>query len=179
MDRGLRSKERMKYEGGRRQTTSLTTDVYDPIRPFQTSRILLLLSLLISFGTFACGLKAERRTLPTEVESAVGTVSDDIAAEHYEKIYTEASELWRQDATLEQSIASFKTLREKLGPVENRVLQSATEQTNSGGPLQGRAYIVTYRTEFQNGEGMETFTVVERKGQWLLARYLVTSTALK
>jgi hypothetical protein len=178
MDRGLRFKERMKCEGGGRQATSLTPIVFDPIRPFQPARILLL-SLLLSFVTFACGLKAERRTLPAEVESAVGTVSDDIAAERYEKIYTEASELWRQDATLEQSIATFKTLREKLGPVENRVLQSATEQTNSSGPLQGRAYIVTYRTKFQNGEGMETFTLVERKGQWLLARYLVTSTALQ
>jgi len=169
----------MKCEGGRRKGTSLIADLFDSIRPFQTSRILLL-SLLISLVSVACdGLKAERRTLPTEVESAIGTVSDDIAAERYEKIYTEASELWRQDATLEQSIASFKTLREKLGPVENRVLQSATEQTNSSGPLQGRAYIVTYRTKFQNGEGMETFTLVERKGQWSLARYLVTSTALK
>ena len=178
MDRGLRFRERMKCEGGRRNGISLTTDVFNPIRPFQTSRILLL-SLLISFASFACGLNAERRSLPAEVASAVGTVSDDIAAERYEKIYTEASELWRQDATLEQSIASFKTLREKLGPIQNRVLQSATEQTNFSGPLQGRAYIVTYRTKFQNGEGMETFTLVERKGQWLLARYLVTSTALK
>ena len=86
-------------------------------------------------------------------------VGDDIAAERYEKIYNEASELWRQDATLEQSTATFKTLRTKLGTVENRVLQSATEQENSGGPLKGRAFIVTYRTKFQNGEGMETFTL--------------------
>ena len=168
----------MKCEGRRRKGASLIVDVFDSNRPFQTSRILLV-SLLISIFSFACGLKAERRSLPAEVESAIGTVSDDIAAERYEKIYTEASELWRQDSTLEQSIAGFKTLREKLGPVENRVLQSATEQTNSSGPLQGRAYIVTYRTKFQNAEGMETFTLVERKGQWLLARYLVTSTALK
>ena len=168
----------MKCEGGSRKVKSLIPDVFDSIRPFQTSR-LLLISLLISSFSFACGLKAERRSLPAEVESAIGTVSDDIAVERYEKIHIEASELWRQDATLEQSIASFKTLREKLGPVENRMLQSATEQTNSSGPLKGRAYIVSYRTKFQNGEGMETFTLVERKGQWLLARYLVTSTALK
>src|SRR6266851_9491516 len=142
-------------------------------------RLIALLFLSVSIFAFACGLQTERRGVPAEVEASVGTVSDEIAAERYEKIYTEASELWRQDATLEQSIAGFKTLREKLGPVENRVLQSATEQTNSSGPLQGRAYIVTYRTKFQNGEGMETFTLVERKGQWLLARYLVTSTALK
>ena len=75
--------------------------------------------------------------------------------------------------------ATFKTLRAKLGAFENRVLQSATEQQNSGGPLKGRAFIVTYRTRFQNGEGMETFTLVERDRQWQLARYFVNSTALK
>jgi len=168
----------MKYEGGRMKGASLATGLLRGIWPFQTVRILLL-SLLISFLSLACGPQAERRSVPAEAESAVGTVSDDIAAERYGKIYEEASELWRQDATLEQSVATFKILREKLGPVENRVLQSATEQTNFSGPLKGRAYILTYRTKFQNGEGMETFTLVERKGQWLLARYLVTSTALR
>jgi len=134
--------------------------------------------LLVSLS-FGCGLKSERQTIPPEVESAIDSVSEEIAAERYEKIYNEASELWRQDATLEQSVATLKTLRAKLGLVENRTLQSATEQQNSSGPLQGRAYIVTYRTKFQKGEGMETFTLVERDGRWLLARYFVNSTALK
>jgi uncharacterized protein DUF4019 len=113
------------------------------------------------------------------VESTIGTINEEIAAERYDKIYNDASELWRQDSTLEQSTATFKTLRSKLGAVENRTLQSATEQQNSSGPLKGRAYIVTYRTKFQNSEGMETFTLVERDGRWLLARYFVNSTALK
>ncbi len=134
--------------------------------------------VLVSLVTVACGLQTERRGVPAEVEAAVGTVSDDFAAERYEKIYKEASELWRQDATLEQSTATLKTLRERLGPVENRTMQSATEQQNSGGPLKGRAYIVSYQTKFQKGEGMETFTLVERGGRWLLARYFVNSTAL-
>jgi hypothetical protein len=127
----------------------------------------------------ACATNQASRTIPSEVESTIGAISDDIAAERYERIYNEGSELWRQDATVEQSIATFKTLRSKLGAVENRTLQSATEQQNSGGPLKGRAYIVTYQTKFQNGEGMETFTLVERNGHWLLARYFVNSTALK
>ncbi len=145
------------------------------------SRILLVsfVILFVSLFGFACASNPERRRIPSEVESAIGTISEEIAAERYDKIYNEASELWRQDATLEQSIAAFKTLRTKLGLVENRMLQSATEQQNSSGPLKGRAYIVTYRTKFQNGEGMETFTLVERDGRWLLARYFVNSTALK
>lgn len=133
----------------------------------------------IALFSFGCAANQGNRSLPPEVESAIGTINDEIAAERYDKIHNDASELWRQDATLEESTAKFKALRTKLGPVENRVLQSATEQQNSGGPLKGRAFIVAYRTKFQNGEGMETFTVVERNGHWLLARYFVNSTALK
>jgi hypothetical protein len=138
-----------------------------------------VLILLVALLSFACAASPERRSLPPEVESTIGTITEEIAAERYEKIYNEASELWRQDATLEQSTETFKTLRTRLGTMENRTLQSATEQQNSGGPLKGRAYIVTYRTRFHNGEGMESFTLVERDGRWLLARYFVNSTALK
>ena len=137
------------------------------------------LVLFVSLLSFACAADPGRRTIPPEVEAAIATISEEVAAERYDKIYNEASELWRQDSTLEQSTASFKTLRTKLGLVENRMLQSATEQQNSSGPLKGRAYIVAYRTKFQNAEGMETFTLVERDGRWLLARYFVNSTGLK
>jgi hypothetical protein len=144
------------------------------IRPFSCALI-----LIVAVTGFACSSNRAGGAVPPEVESTISTISEEIAAERYEKVYNEASELWRQDATLEQSITAFKTLRTKLGPVENRILQSATEQQNSGGPLKGRAYIVTYRTKFQNGEGMETFTLIERDSRWLLARYFVNSTALK
>ena len=133
--------------------------------------------VLISVLGFACKV-SERRTMPPEVESAIASVGDDIAAERYEKIYTESAELWKQATTLEESVNTFKTLQTRLGPVETRTLQSATEQENSGGALKGRAFIVTYRTKFRNAEGMETFTLVERNGRWLLARYFVSSTAL-
>jgi hypothetical protein len=140
---------------------------------------LILIALVFLVFSFACAANPGSRSLPSEVESTISTINDEIAAERYEKIYNDASELWRQDASLEQSTATFKALRNKLGKVENRTLQSAMEQQNSGGPLKGRAFIVAYRTKFQNGEGMETFTLVERDGRWLLARYFVNSTALK
>jgi hypothetical protein len=163
----------MKYESGRMKRKHFRPKVFYSIRPFQYSFILLITLAGVSCNT------SERRTVPAEVESAIGTVSDDIAAERYEKVYTEAADLFRQDATLEQSVSTFKTLQTKLGAVESRTLQSAVEQQNSSGPLKGRVYIVTYRTKFQNGEGMETFTLVERNHDWLLARYFVNSTALK
>ena len=149
--------------------------------PLHTKRVFVshLCLLFVLLFAFACATNQSSRNLPPEVESAIGTINDEIAAERYDRIYNDASELWRQNATLDESTATFKTLRTKLGPVENRTLQSAMEQQNSGGPLKGRAYIVAYRTKFQSGEGMETFTLIERDGHWLLARYFVNSTALK
>ena len=96
-------------------------------------------------------------------------VGDDIAQERYEKIYNESSELWKQDVTLEQSNEVFKTLRAKLGKIESCSLHSATEQQNSGGPLKGHVFILSYETRFERGEGMETFTLIEENGQLVVS----------
>ena len=135
--------------------------------------------MLLAF-TFACGLQGLQVVrVPSEVQEVVNNVGDQIAQERYEQIYNESSNLWKQDVTLEQSNQTFKTLRDKLGRVENRSLHSATEQQNSGGALQGHVYILRYETRFERGDGMETFTLVEQDGRWLLARYFVNSTALQ
>lgn len=162
----------MSAASGTTRYSSVTAKMFSSKRSVHFPALLFIVIL-----SAACAV-SERRTMPPEVESAIASVSDDIAAERYEKIYTESSELWKQAATFEDSVASFKTLRTKLGAVESRVLQSATEQENSGGALKGRVFIVTYRTKFQHGEGMETFTLVERDRKWFLARYFVNSTAL-
>jgi hypothetical protein len=127
----------------------------------------------------ACALKGERSGIPAEIQTVIDGVSDDISQERYEKIYNEASDLWKHDTTLEQSTDAFKSLRMKLGKVESRTPRSVTEKHNSDGPLKGHAFIITYQTKFERGDGMETFTLVEQNGHWLLARYLATSTALQ
>ncbi len=141
------------------------------------------LSTLIFFVSIltlsACRQDAERGRVPIEVQEVVTNVGDNIAQERYEQIYNESSDLWRKDVTLEQSNEVFKTLRTKLGKVESRSLNSATEQQNSSGVLKGHVYILTYETRFERGEAMETFTLIEENGRWLLARYFVNSTALK
>lgn len=139
----------------------------------------LVMAGLVSISGAACSLQSERRGVPSEVTAVVDTVTEDIDAERYEKIYQEASDLWKQELSLEESSETFKTLRTKLGKVKSRGLHSATEQHNSGGTLQGEVFILTYRTEFERGEGMETFTLVKRDGRWMLARYFVNSMALK
>ena len=134
---------------------------------------------LVLFAGSACGIQSERRGVPPQVEAVVRSVGEDIDAQRYEKIYSEAADLWKQESTIEETVASFSTLNEKLGKVKHRALHSATEQQNSGGVLKGEVFILMYRTEFEKGEAMENFTLVKRDGQWQLARYFVSSTALK
>ncbi|HEY6660758.1 MAG TPA: DUF4019 domain-containing protein [Pyrinomonadaceae bacterium] len=145
-------------------------------RELSVSTLILFISILT---VSACRQVAERGRVPTEVQEVVTNVGDNIAQERYEQIYNESSDLWRKDVTLEQSNEVFKTLRTKLGKVESRSLHSATEQQNSSGVLKGHVYILTYETRFERGEAMETFTLIEENGRWLLARYFVNSTALK
>lgn len=143
-------------------------------RSVKTATVVLVLAI-----ASGCGQRAERSRVPSEVQEVVTIVGDQIAQERYDQIYNESSDRWKQDVTLEQSNQVFKTLRTKLGKVESRTLHSATEQQNSGGVLKGHVYILTYQTRFERGEGMETFTLIEQDGRWLLARYLVNSTALQ
>ena len=141
--------------------------------------LILLIVLLSVLSVAACRGDVDRGRVPTEVQEVVTSVGDDIAQERYEKIYNEASELWRRDVTLDQSNEVFKTLNTKLGKVSSRSLNSAAEQQNSGGPLKGHVFILSYETRFERGDGMENFTLIEENGNWRLARYFVNSTALK
>ena len=136
--------------------------------------IALFLMLIMS----ACK-EMERSRVPSEVQEVVTNIGELIDQERYEQIYSESSERWKQDVSLEQSNEVFKTMRTKLGKVGSRSLHSAAEQQNSGGVLKGHVFILSYQTRFERGEGMETFTLIEENGQWRLARYFVNSTALQ
>jgi hypothetical protein len=132
--------------------------------------------LIFNFALFAgCTLKASRGGIPPRAQATIDVVSNDIAEGRFDKIYTEAAEEWRQAATLEQSNATFKTLKDKLGGVKNRSFHSATEQDTTS----GHSFVITYNTSFERADGMETFTLVERDNRWLLTRYFVNSDALK
>ena len=146
---------------------------------FHAPAICSCLLILLLFTLTAACRQAERARVPSEVNEVVANIGEQMAQERYEQIYNESSELWKKDVTLEQSNEVFKTLRTKLGKVETRSLNSAMEQENSGGVLKGHVFILSYVTRFERGEGMETFTLVEENGRWLLARYFVNSTALQ
>ena len=139
--------------------------------------------MLVVFGLAlilaACNQGARRNGMPAGAQAALDAAIADIDAVRYEKLYNEAADEWRKAATLDESRATFKTLHDKLGNVRNRDLQTAREEQTSTGPISGHSLVVVYRTSFEHGDGMETFTLLEHNGRWYLARYFVTSDALK
>ena len=133
--------------------------------------------LLCAFLFPACG--EERRAVPPGAQAVVDGVTEDIAAGREAKVYAEAAEEWRAQVTAEESGRKLARLRERLGRVRGRTLHSGREQQSASAPLSGHSLELVYRTEFERGEAMEKFTLLERDGGWLLAGYSVNSDALK
>ena len=143
------------------------------LRRSTTAAAILLLSL-------ACGVEQKRSGLPSSAQSSIDNITDDLARGDYEKIYAEAADEWRQTASADESRAHLERIRNALGNVLSRAQLSAQERDNaSGGEFAGHTLSVTYNTKFERADAIETFTLIERQGRWLLARYAVNSNALK
>ena len=138
-----------------------------------------ILGLCAALFSTACNKSEKQLGIPPGAQATIDAVTADIAAAQDEKIYNEAAQEWRQASTLDETKEFFKTLRTKLGNVKSRAFHMARGEQNTGGAEPGRSFIVQYQTSFERAEGMETFTLVERQGRWLLARYFVNSDALK
>lgn len=129
--------------------------------------------------SLACTRGQRRAGIPSDAQTVIDTAIQDIDAERYEKLYNDAGDEWRKDATLEESRATFQRLHEKLGRAQVRNLDTAREERTGTAPIPGHSLIAVYQTQFERGDGMETFTLIEHGGKWYLAKYFVTSTALK
>jgi len=127
----------------------------------------------------ACSQGIRRSGVPAGAQAALDRSLEDIDAGRYEKLYHEAANEWRNESTLDESKATFQRLRDKLGNVRTRNLQSAREEQTSTAPIKGHSVVIVYQTTFERGEGMETLTLLEHGGQWYLARYFASSSQLK
>jgi hypothetical protein len=121
----------------------------------------------------------ERRDIPPAAREAVERVTEDIAAGRDAKVYEEAAEEWRSAVGAEENARLLGRVRERLGRVEARTLHQGREQQSASPPLSGHALELTYSTRFERGSGVEHFTLLERRGEWLLAGYSVSSDLLK
>jgi hypothetical protein len=138
---------------------------------------LLFIFLLFGVLCVACNPDPRQSGIPPLAQERIDEVAADISLGRYEKIYNEAADEWKRTTTLEQSNAIFDRLKTNLGSVKGRAYQTA--RAEQSGQVSGQTLVVRYHTTFERGEGMETFTLVERDGRWLLAKYFVNSDALK
>ena len=141
--------------------------------------VAIVTALLLVVAAPACKVNETRSGLPAAVQAAIDNVTDDIAAGRDEKIYAEAAEEWRRAATPEESRAMLARVREVFGRVSSRALIEGREQQTTTGPLGGHIVTAKFNTRFERADAIETFTLVERDGRWLLARYSVHSDALR
>jgi len=143
--------------------------------PAPVALVIISAALILS----ACSEGVRRTGIPDDAQSVLDTSIEDIDAGRYEKLYQEAADEWRNDATLDESRATFKRIHDKLGNVRTRNLQTAREEQTSTSPIPGHSLVVVYQTLFEHGDGTETFTLLEHGGRWYLGRYFVSSDALK
>jgi hypothetical protein len=160
------------------------------LRAFRLNSFAFILTpsafILFSFLVLAAGCNVGQQqqqqrpsSIPEEAQATVDRVTADIEAGRDEKIYSEAAEEWRRTSTPEQSREIFEVLRAKLGKVRERARQTVHDEQKTGGETPIHRLVIRYETKFERGDGMETFTLLERDGRWLLAGYMVNSDSLK
>ncbi|HXT65077.1 MAG TPA: DUF4019 domain-containing protein [Pyrinomonadaceae bacterium] len=138
-----------------------------------------LLTLICGANFIACKQGERRSRIPADAQTVLDTSIQDIDAGRYEKLYNDAGDEWRKDSTLEESKATLQRLHDKLGRMQVRNLDTAREEQTGTAPIAGHSLVAIYQTQFERGDAMETFILIEHGGKWYLAKYLVTSTALK
>jgi hypothetical protein len=121
----------------------------------------------------------ERRGIPVGAQATVDRVTEDIEAGRDEKVYGEAADEWRVAVSADENGKILSRVRERLGRVESRALDTGHEELSASAPLSGHVVELIYQTRFERGNAMEKFTLLERGGDWLLAGYTVSSDTLK
>jgi hypothetical protein len=139
---------------------------------------------LVSLLSLACTIDERQSGIPAQAQETINIFTADFNEGRFDKIYREAAEEWRASVTLEQSNETFNRLRERLGSLNDRTYTSGKQQQTATGAPSGNSLLIRYNTKFKRADGtendgMETFTLVEREGRYLLAGYSVSSNLLK
>jgi len=139
----------------------------------------ILIFTAVLLGTFACGGGARRDGIPPAAQTVLDSAIQDIDAGNYDKLYQEAADEWRNQVSIEDSRAKMQAMRDAMGKVKTRTLQTAREEQTSTAPVAGHSLTAFYQATFDKGAGMEAFVLVEHGGRWYLAKYYVTSSGVK
>src|SRR4030095_1395681 len=110
---------------------------------------LILTAVLLS--TFACSGGARRNGIPPAAQAVLDASIQDIDAGNYDKLYQEASDEWRNQVSLEDSRAKMQQMRDAMGKVRTRRLQTAKEEQTSTAPVAGHSLTAFYQANFDRG----------------------------
>ena len=139
----------------------------------------LLIFTAVLLGSVACSGGARREGIPPAAQTVLDSAIQDIDAGNYDKLYQEAADEWRNQVSIEDSRAKMQAMRDAMGKVKTRTLQTAREEQTSTAPVAGHSLTAFYQATFDKGAGMEAFVLVEHGGRWYLAKYYVTSSGAK
>jgi hypothetical protein len=177
--------ERLRLDQRRRSLLNFKSRRDGKAEPYRTVRrpsrncFVYCAALCAAILFSSCTANIRRGGIPAGAQTALDAATEDIDAGRYDELYQEASDEWRNQSTLDQSRATFQTLRDRLGKARTRSLLTAREEQTSTAPIAGHSVTIAYQTTFDRGDGMETFTLIEHGGRWALAKYYVSSSGLK
>src|ERR1044072_3522765 len=105
-------------------------------------RVFIVCALAFLSLSIACGQRTRHAGISSDAQTVLDTAIQDIDAGRYEKLYNEAADEWRKDATLEDSKATLQRLRDKLGQARVHNLDTAREERTDTAPIPGHSLVV-------------------------------------
>lgn len=106
---------------------------------------------------------------------AVQHFHEEMNGAEYAQIVDEADEGFRHSGmTRDQLMKFLNAIHARMGNAGNSNLRNIEVQANTGGTF----VITVYRTKFDRGDAVETFTWLKKNGELLLYDYKIESNAL-
>jgi hypothetical protein len=92
----------------------------------------------------------------------------------YADSWKEASDLFHQGVSQERWVKMVAGVREKLGPLQSRVYESAELTKSLPGVPDGDYAIVSFKAVFDNkADATEVITLIHEKGHWKAGGYFI------
>ncbi|MBD8702112.1 DUF4019 domain-containing protein [Sphingomonas sp. CFBP 13714] len=148
---------------------------------------MLMMSLVIAvvaLSTLVGGLNSTQAPAPsvpsvsppleTEASSAARKWVDLLDASQWDASWRAAAKVFQSSITSAQWEASNQSVREPLGRVSSRILQSAVQTKTLPGAPAGDYQVLQFQTRFASKpEGVETVVLSHENGSWRVSGYFI------
>jgi hypothetical protein len=147
----------------------------------RVSRIVLVLCVLVGGVTGSVSFAMQEHA-PQAQQDAVQLAARQaeewmakLDAGKYEECWNEASELVRNAVTLEKFESSMKSVREPMGKLNSRKLQSASYTTLLPGVPAGEYVVILYESSFEHKPVAQETVIMSREKDkvWRVAGYYI------